>query len=272
MRPTPSSGFAAPVPPAPVRPFFRRRLDRAALRAMAITLALGLVDLGGGEGVGLGAAWAQVAPPVNLGAAGLTVQARLWLWDGTSWEAASVDGLTITDLGTGEYTVAGLPTATGDERYTLQLATAAAPAAALAEYTYGAVPGQRIVWRQELELPPQPLTFKRHDTYGSVSVVIRRRLPAAACEPETTVAFTLINQATSAVAVDAATAELSNCELDATTSTYGATLTYDWQAGDLAAAGSYLGEFTVCYAVGSCHTLPADNRLLLRVLPDFDGQ
>lgn len=249
------------APSPPVRRFF------SGVRAVvAISLTLATLTLTPTP------AAAFTTPPVNLGAAGLTLELRLWQYDGSTWAAASTAGLSVDDLTTGEYTVDGLPTATGDERYLLVVASAADEASALAEYTYGAVPGQRIVWRQEVELPPQPLTFKRNDTYGSVSVVIRRRLPAAACEPETTVVFTLINQATSVVAVDAATAELSDCELDATTSTYGATLTYDWQAGDLAAAGSYLGEFTVCYAVGSCHTLPADNRLLLRVLPDFDGE
>lgn len=206
-------------------------------------------------------------PPINLGATDLDLELRLWLYDGSTWEAASVGDLTVEDLATGEYTVLGLPTATGSERYSLHIATEADPDVALASYSYGATPGQRIVWRQELVLPSQPTTFKVGDSYGAVQLQVVRRLPAAACEAETTLTFALYSLATGAAIFSEREAEISDCELDSTTSTYGALLTYDLESGDTATAGEFLGEFRICYSPTSCHTLPADNRLAVTITP-----
>lgn len=215
---------------------------------------------------------AEQTRPLALGSAGLTLDLTLWTQasPGAQWTEASTAGVTVSELGGGGYVVGNLPTATGTVRYALWVALASAPNDVLAEAHWGAQPGTRIVWRQELSLPPQPLVFKVDDTYGSIALQVLRRLPAAACEPTTTATFSAWSLTAGAALFTGRAATISDCALEANTSTYGATLTYDLQSGDTAASGRYLGEFTLCYAVDSCHTLPADNRLEWRVVEDFD--
>lgn len=230
----------------------------ARLRRLLSVVALALIQV---------SAHAVTTDPIPLGAEGLSLELSLLAWDGATWEdaAAELAESTIEDVGGGWYVISGLPLAAGVERYALSVATAADPDVALAHYTYGAHPGTRITWRQELELPAQPLTFKVGDSYGSISVTVLRRLPAAACEVATVATFYAWSIDTGAAAFNGA-AEISDCALDSTTGTYGATLTYDLADGDTDTAGRYRGEFTLCYSETSCHTLPSDNRLEWRVL------
>lgn len=202
--------------------------------------------------------------PVQLGATGLSLTVGLLSWDEDApddWTTASTAGVTVEDLGGGQYLVHGLPAATGTDRYAVTVYVTGDTARGLQSYVYGAQPGQRVVWREELALPNTPLVFKEDDTAGSVSLVVLRRLPAAACAGGTAVTFSAALAQTNAALFSNRAAVLSDCALDATTGTYGATLTYDIQSGDLATPGKYLGEFKVCYSLGSCQTLPSDNRL-----------
>ena len=255
------------LPTVPGAPPSRHRLFPALL-VVALALVLGPLACG----LATPASASEVTPPVNLGAAGLTLEMRLWHYASGAWSSASTSGITCTDLTTGEYSCAGLPTATGSERYTLLLADESAPEAALAEYAYGATPGTRIVWRQEIDIPSSTNVYKQHDTAGSVSIVIRRNLPAAIASGDTIATFALWSLTTGELVFGGHEAEISDDVLDQTTGTHGATLTYDWVNGGLETAGQYLGEFTVCYSGGTCQTLPSDNRLTVKVLPDFDGE
>lgn len=48
-----------------------------------------------------------------------------------------------------------------------------------------------------------------------------------------------------------------------------ATLRYDWQAGDTAIAGQYLGEFEVTRADGSVATFPNDSFIQIKITGDI---
>lgn len=214
----------------------------------------------------------ESTPPVALGAAGLDVHVDLLRQaaPGGSWDAQSTSGIAIDDLGNGLYVVAGLPTATGTIRYLVAVSIVGDEERQLATVTYGATPGTRIVFQQELQLPAVATTFKKGDTFGSLSVRVLRRLPAEACAPGTTVTFSAWRVATNAAAWTGRAATLADCTLDATTGSYGATLTYDLQSGDTATVGRYLGEFRICYSPSACHTLPADNKLGWTVVAAFE--
>jgi hypothetical protein len=211
----------------------------------------------------------EVSQPVNLGGPGLAVELRLWRWDGAAWTSASNAGLTVSDLGTGEYVVAGLPTASGADRYELVVAAAATPELGLASYSYGARPAQRIVWQSQIASASSPRLFKRHDTHGAVALKVLSGLPEEIASAAVT--FALWNPATGVAIFAGRPAQVADVVEDTASGSSGATLVYVLAPGDLAAAGRYLGEFTVCYAPGNCHTLPPDNSLELRVVVDFDG-
>jgi len=209
--------------------------------------------------------------PVDLGAEGLSVTVTLLRWQESApddWTSASAAGVTTSDLGGGLYTVSGLPAATGTDRYAVQLS---AGGVGLQTYTYGAQPGTRIVWQQELDLPSAPTIFKQGDTFAALSLVVKRRLPAAACEPETTATVTAANAQTGAALFTDQAATITDCVLDATTGTYGATLGYDMQAGDLDTVGKYAAEFKLCYSPSSCQTVPTDGRLQFSVVKRLGG-
>lgn len=215
------------------------------------------------------AAAAEVSLPVNLGQAGLTLQPRLWKWDGSAWSQAAIGGITVSDLGTGEYVVSGLPTATGEERYELVVAAAADPELGLASYGYGARPGQRIVWRSQIDTASSPRFFKRNDTHGAIALRVLSGLPAEIASA--TITFALWSPTTGTALFSGRPAQVADVVEDMASGSWGATLVYDLAPGDLAAAGKLKGEFTVCYSPGECHTLPPDNSLELQVLVDFDG-
>jgi hypothetical protein len=244
---------------------FRARVERATGRPVRLSRIFGLVV----ALLLLAATTAEAtitSSPVDLGTAGLTVTVGLRHWQESapnSWPTASTAGVTVNDLTGGLYTVSGLPVATGTDRYAVTLT---AGGTSLFTYSYGAQPGVRVVWQEELALPAAPTTFKAGDTTGSISLVVSRRLPAAACDPGTTATFTAASQSGGAAIITDGAATISNCALDATTTTYGATFTYDIQAGDLATVGKYLGEFQICYSPTSCQTLPSDNRLRFEIV------
>jgi hypothetical protein len=253
-----SAAIAGSVPAPPgVRSLLRRQ---ACLLALVLATALALAPP---------AAATEQTPPVALGGSSLSLSLSLWKQaaPGSSWTSQSTGSVTTTELAGGKYVFGALPTATGTERYALYVALAAAPDAALYSTIWGAVPGTRIVWRQELEPPAQPLVFKRGDTFGAISLHVLRRLPAEACSA--TVTFAAWSVGTGAEAWSGRAATVSDCTLDSTTGTYGATFTYDLASGDTATVGRYLGEFKLCYSPSSCHTLPADNRLEWKVVDRF---
>lgn len=209
--------------------------------------------------------------PVDLGTAGLSVTVGLRHWQESapdSWPTASTVGVTVNDLGGGLYTVSGLPLASGTDRYAVTLT---AGGISLSTYSYGAQPGTQLVWRQELDLPSPPLQFVAGDTYGSLQLVVTRRLPAAACDPGTTAVVTAADQSSNAPLFTAQTATISNCQLDQTTSSYGATFTYALTAGDLDTIGKYTAQFKICYSPSSCQTLPSDTRLRFEVVKRVGG-
>jgi len=213
----------------------------------------------------------MTSSPVDLGAEGLSVTVTLLRWQESApddWTSASAAGTTVNDLGGKLYTVSGLPAATGTDRYLVHLS---AGGIGLASYVYGAQPGTRLVWQQELDLPSAPTIFKQGDTFAALSLVVKRRLPAAACEPETTATVTAANAQTNAALFTDRAATITDCMLDATTGTYGATLGYDLQAGDLATVGKYAAEFKICYSPSSCQTVPTDGRLQFSVVKRLGG-
>lgn len=213
----------------------------------------------------------STSAPVDLGTAGLDVDVTLLRWqEGApdAWPEVSAAGVTVNDLGGGLYTVSGLPLATGLDRYAVRLS---AGGVGLFTYSYGAQPGVRIVWQQELALPAAVTIFKQGDTVGSLSLAVLRRLPAAACEPETELTVTAANTQTGAALFTDRAAVISNCSLDATTGTYGALFTYDLQAGDTATVAKYAAEFKICYSPTSCQTLPSDGRLRFEVVRRLGG-
>ena len=178
--------------------------------------------------------------------------------------AADASGVTVVAEGDGHYSLAGLPAATGTDRYAATIALSADADRGLHTYHYGSVPGVRMVWREEIALPSQPLIFRRGDSYGSLALTVRRGLPAEACAA--TVTASAANSATGALLFEDAAATVSDCELDVTTGTYGATFSKDLSATDLDEAGRYVATFEVCYAVDECQTLPSTNVLRFEVV------
>jgi len=212
----------------------------------------------------------STSSPVDLGAEGLDVDVTLLRWQESSpnaWPEVSAAGLTVNDLGGGLYTVSGLPLATGLDRYAVRLS---AGGVGLQVYTYGAQPGVRLVWREELDLPASPSIFKQNDTRAALSLTIRRRLPAAACEPETTATFTAASATTGAVLFSDRAAVISDCVFDSTTSSYGLTATTDMN-GALGTVGKFVAEVRICYGDGSCQTVPAGGSLTFTVVKRLGG-
>lgn len=209
--------------------------------------------------------------PVDLGTAGLTVTVGLRHWQSSapdSWPTATCSGCTVNDLGAGLYTVSGLPLATGTDRYAVTLT---AGGVSLFTYSYGAQPGVQLVWKEELELPSAPTRFVVGDSYGSLQLVVTRRLPSAACDVGTTATATAASEGSNVALFTDQTATISNCQQDQTTGTYGATFTYDLTAGDLDTVGRYVAQFKICYAPDSCQTLPSDLRLRFEVVKRAGG-
>lgn len=214
----------------------------------------------------------EVSTPTNLGAASLTPSVRIWKWtEALGWASASAAGVTVEELGSGDYYLAGLPTATDATRYLAVVYDSGTPAEALAVYGWGASPGQRIVWRHLVDLGDTPLVFKQHDTHGDITLDVTSGLVEDIGDPSTTVAFALWSPTTGAVVFSGRAGSIENVALDSTSGTYSATLVYDLQDGDLDTAGTFLGEFTVTFPDATTLTLPSNNTLRLTVREDFDG-
>ena len=211
--------------------------------------------------------------PVNLGATGLSLSVSLLQWNEETgeWDEVDASAVTVVEEGDGSYSLDDLPAATGTDRYAATIALAAEPNRGLFTYPYGAQPGTRLVWQQEITLPSQPVVFKQDDTFGSISMVVVRNLPEEACEPETAVTFSAENAQTRVALFTDRAATISDCEEDVTTGSYGLTATYDLQAGDTETVAKYIGEFTICYDGGECHTLPANNILRFEVVRKVGG-
>jgi hypothetical protein len=208
------------------------------------------------------------SPPFALGSTGLTLTVRLRQWTEATglWADVSPHTVTVTEEGSGEYSLANLPAATGTNRYAATVALSSDATRGLASYVYGATPGVRLVWQEEIALPSSPLVFRRGDSFGSLSLVVTRGLPAAACDPETTATMDAANLQTNADLFENRAATITNCELDATTGTYGATITSDLIAADLDTVGRFAATATLCYEVASCQTLPGANLLRFEVV------
>jgi Rib/alpha/Esp surface antigen-like repeat protein len=216
----------------------------------------------------------ELSPPYNLGTPGLELELRLWRYDqGSGWEAADASAIVTTDLGTGEYLFSQLPEASGKAAYVLVVALTASPSQALATYTYGAVPGQINTWRMEYRPMSSPFVFKTNDTYALVYLVVASGLPAAIGNAETSAIFTMLDVTSGEATIEDRAATISNVTLDAGTGTYGATLTWDGvQEGDFSTPGQYMAEFEITYPDGRKQTVPADNRLRVEIISDFDGE
>lgn len=204
----------------------------------------------------------------SLGQTGLSLTVRLRQWTEATglWADVSAAAVDVIEEGNGEYSLADLPAATGTNRYAATVAIASDPGRGLLTYTYGARPGVRLVWQEEVEVPSAPLVFRRGDSFGSLSLVVTRGLPAAACEPETTATMDAASQQTNAALFSDRAATITNCELDATSGTYGATITADLIAADLDTVGRYAATATLCYEPASCQTLPGANLLRFEVV------
>lgn len=211
--------------------------------------------------------------PFSLGDTGLTLTVTLLKWTEATavWAPASAAAVDVIDEGDGLYSLADLPAATGTDRYAASVALTADPERGLAVYVYGAQPGVRLVWQEEIALPTSPLVFRAGDSYGSLSLVVTRGLPAAACDVGTTATMDAALLQTNAALFSDRAATITNCELDATSGTYGATITADLIAADLDTVGRYAATATICYAPASCQTLPATNLLRFEVVRALGG-
>ncbi len=212
-----------------------------------------------------------ISKTFNLGATGYVVgdlSFNMRKWNGTAWEAASSAGLTLNDELAGDYTIGTLPDAIASERYSVTVAWAASPNVGLWTYHYGADPGTRIIYREEITPPSEPRVFKQHDTYGAITVVVTRGLPSAISTATAT--FTLRDRSDNTTPTLDQAAVISNVSLDVNSGTYGANFTYDLVAPDLDEDGTYLGEFEITYADTTKQTVPVDDRLMVTVLPDYN--
>lgn len=208
---------------------------------------------------------AEVSSPFNLGAAGLSLQVRIWKQPAATPGvpvAQSVSGVVIGDIGSGDYILTGLPDAAGRDRYTAVVTTTEEPTRALNTYTYGARPGVAVVFKQEVSAVTGT-TIVQGDTFGTVSVVVRTGLPSGIASATAT--FYMTNASTGTALVSARPATISNVLLDATTSTYGCTLTYQLESAASATVGTYLAEFRITMVGGAILTLPMPQPLRLSV-------
>lgn len=204
----------------------------------------------------------------SLGQTGLSLTVRLRKWTEATalWSDVSAAAVDVIEEGNGEYSLADLPAATGTDRYAATVALTSDATRGLLTYTYGARPGVRLVWQEEIALPSAPLVFRRGDSFGSLSLVVTRGLPAAACDVGTTATMDAALLQTNAALFSDRAATITNCELDATSGTYGATITADIIAADLDTAGKYAATATLCYTPTSCQTLPGANLLRFEVV------
>lgn len=206
------------------------------------------------------------SPPFALGETGLTLTVRLRQWTEETglWADVSPHTVTVVEEGSGEYSLGNLPPATGTNRYAAVVALSSDATRGLASYVYGATPGTRLVWREEIALPSSPIVFRRGDSYGSLSLTVTRGLTEEACTATAT--MDAANAQTGALLFSDRAAVISNCEQDQTTGTWGLTATADLVAADLDTVGRYLATVELCYSPGECQTLPGASSLRFEVV------
>jgi hypothetical protein len=215
----------------------------------------------------------MISPPINLGQAGLTLGVRLYFQaEGQAPVAQSVVGVTVVEIGLGDYYVAGLADPPAGSRAKAQVFEVATPALVMYEIPYGAVPGTSIVWRHEVVPGAPTQRIVQRDTYAILSLIVTAGLPAEIADGGTAASLTLYNAGTSAVFFSGRAVVISNVTQDGGGNGYGATFTYAIQAGDTATPGSYRGRVAIDY-VGSMgiQTVPADDRFRVEIVPDYDA-
>lgn len=209
-------------------------------------------------------------PPFNLGTAGRSLVLRLWLQHAGGTTAADVSGATIADLTTGEYIVSSLPEAVGSDSYSLVIADASDPAAALYLFTWGGYPIP-IVFRQQFSYPQDPQTIKQSDSFGSLALIVKNGLPSAISSA--TASFTLWSESASSAVFNNHTAVISGVLFDATSGTYGCTLIYTLSAdgSDTELPGRYRGQFTITFPGGTKINIPSDDSMVILINAVFGG-
>ncbi len=213
-------------------------------------------------------ALAYTTEPVNLGEAGLDLTWRLYLWDGGTWtrETALEADITASDLGSGNYSFSSLPEAVDTDRYWFVVTTVAAPAVGLRELSYGALPGQRLVWQNRLEAIA-PTVLVAGQTHGGVTLTIETGLPSAIASVSTTATFSMINLVTGAVVISSEAATVTEEAEDEASGTWGATLQWTVDGGDFETlpAGKYVGQFWVTFPDTTTLAVPQDDRLKVTI-------
>ena len=193
-------------------------------------------------------------PPVNLGQSGLDVLYRLYdTEDGETWE--EYDGEEelpeFSDIGSGDYSIAGLPDANGDTQYQLIAYINGAEESSVATIYWSAV--QTRIAAQLVYARPTSGPFKVGDTFGTIQLVVNSGLTSDIEDATATVSMK--RQGASSATFTGRSAVISDIE-DVSDGSKSATFTYTVQSGDFTRSGRYRVEFYVEYDGGAVETLP----------------
>lgn len=208
------------------------------------------------------------SPVFNAGAEGLTLVAHVYVAEDrdAAWLAYVDAGIEVVELENGDYYVTGLPEGEGRQRFHLVVVASGSPNVGLYGYGWGAVPGERIVYRVRTEIPDSPREFRQLDTHGSLALVVTSGLPDAIANPSTAVTWSQSNKDSDTVLAERP-ASVGSIVDDAETGTKGATFSYEIEPDTLDEAGLHFGVFVVTYPDGTVQTLPTENILTFNVLP-----
>lgn len=208
------------------------------------------------------------SPVFNAGAEGLTLVAHVYtaVDRDAAWSAYDPTGISVVEISDGDYYVTGLPEGEVRERFHLIVVASGSPAVGVYGYGWGAVPGERIVYRVATEIPDAPREFRQGDTHGSIALSVTSGLPDAISNPLTEATWSQSNKDSDTVLV-ARPASIGSIVDDAETGTKGATFSYAIEANTLDEAGLHFGLFVVTYPDGTVQTLPPENILTFNVLP-----
>jgi hypothetical protein len=208
------------------------------------------------------------SPVFNAGAEGLTLVAHVYVAEDrdAAWLAHIDAGIVVVELDSGDYYVTGLPEGESRQRFHLVVVASGSPSIGLYGYGWGAVPGERIVYRVATEIPDSPREFRQGDTHGSIALVVTSGLPDAISNPLTEVTWSQSSKDSDAV-LTARPATVGSIVADDLTGTKGATFAYEIEADTLDETGLHFGVFVVTYPDGTVQTIPAENILTFNVLP-----